>query len=169
MFPEQAKIANVRPIYRKDKREKIKNYRLVSVLSSFAKIYEKWIRESITTFVDKFLSDFLSAYGKAYSTNHVFFKIDRTIGKCVLIASLMIYLLRNSMLMTLVKTAFCSYLKRLKQNVKINNTYSLFKKILSGVRQGSILGSILFNIFIDDLFLWLSTTDLHNFTDDSTI
>ena len=66
-FSEQAIIANVRPIYKKDKREEIKNYRPVSVLSSFSKIYEKFIQESITPFVDKFLSEFISAYRKAYS------------------------------------------------------------------------------------------------------
>ena len=49
-----------------------------------------------------------------------------------------------------------------------NNTYSFFKELLSGVPQGSILGLILFNIFINDLLLWLSTA-LHNFADDNTI
>ena len=61
MSPEQAKIANVRSIYKKDKREEIKNYRSVPVLSSFSKIYGKFIQDSINLFVDKFLSEFISA------------------------------------------------------------------------------------------------------------
>ena len=48
----------------------------------------------------------------------------------------------------------------------INEDYSIAIDI---EREGSILGSILFTIFINNLFLWLSTADLHNFADDNTI
>ena len=64
---------------------------------------------------------------------------------------------------------FYSYLKRRKQNVKISNTHSVFQVLLFGVPQGSILGSLLFNIFINDLNLWITKTDLLNFADDNAI
>ena len=66
-------------------------------------------------------------------------------------------------------TFFYSYLKRRKQSVKINNTHSAFQVLLSGVPQGSILGSILFNIFINDLFYKVKELELHNVADDDTI
>ena len=60
-------------------------------------------------------------------------------------------------------------LKDPNQNVRINNIFSVFQYILLGLPQGSILGLILANIFLNDLFLWIKKLDLNNFSDDNTI
>ena len=62
-----------------------------------------------------------------------------------------------------------SYLSNRKQCVRINNTYSNYQKIIPGVAQGSILGSIFFNLSINDLFFFVSEVSLYNFTDDNTL
>ena len=66
-------------------------------------------------------------------------------------------------------TLFYSYLKNRKQNVKINNTCSIFQILLSGVPQGSILGTILIKVFINDLLMSTKNSELHNFADDNII
>ena len=64
---------------------------------------------------------------------------------------------------------YYSYLKRRKQNVRINNAHSIFQILLSEVPEGSILGPILFNIFMNDLLHWISNSELLNFADDNRI
>ena len=59
-------------------------------------------------------------------------------------------------------------LKGRKENVQINNTYSVFQVLLSWVPQGSILGPILFNIFIN-ILIWIENVELRNFANDNTI
>ena len=68
-----------------------------------------------------------------------------------------------------VVTFVYSYLKRMKQGVKINDIESFIQILLSGVTQDSILGPILFNYLINDLFLFIKDVKLTNFAHENTI
>ena len=186
-FSENAKTVTVRPIFKKGDRAEIKSYRPVSLLNIFTKNYGRFLHENLTNYVDTFLSEFISAYRKSYSPSHVLIRLIENWTKSLdqkkfvvavlmdlpkafdsiphdrLIAKMQAYgFSKNSLVL------FYSYLKRRKQNVKINNTHKIFQILLSEVTQGSILGPILFNIFINDLLFWISNSELLNFADKIT-
>ena len=62
-----------------------------------------------------------------------------------------------------------NYLANCKQITKISSSYSDWSDLVRGIRQGSILGPFLFNLFIYDLFLSITRTNICNFADDNTI
>ena len=74
-FSEGTKIASVRPIFKKNEREKVENYRPVSILNCFSKSYEKNILEQFKLFLNDFLSQFMGAYKVHYSSNHVLIRL----------------------------------------------------------------------------------------------
>ena len=174
-FSDSAKVASIRPIFKgKGERTEMKNCRPVSILNCFSKVYERFIHENLMSSVTNFLSDFISAYRKGCSTNHVLLRLIEN-WKAASDSNL----LTGAVLMDLAKAFDCisydlliaklhaygfnfktltflnSYLRNRKQCVKINNICSDFLKILSGVPQGYIICPILFNIFLNDLFLCL--------------
>ena len=187
-FADNGKTALVRPIYKKKDRQKVENYRPVSILNCFSKIYEKYIHEQFKPFMEGFLSQFISAYRENYSSCHVLTRLienwkdslDKNfvtgavlmdlskafdcIPHDLLIAKLHAYGISLN-----AATFIYSYLKRRKQSVKIDDVFSSFQTLLSGVPQGSVLGPILFNIFLNDLLHILTKSQLYNFADDNTI
>ena len=163
-FPQNAKTAAVWPL---DKGEPVRtverNYRPVSILNTFSKIFEKILKEQLSPFLDKTLSVFIAAHRTAYSTQHVLIKLIEE-WKSRLDNNFIV----GSVLMDLSKAFDCiphdliiaklhaygfdenalvlvySYLKKRKQSVRINNVYSSFQEIVSGVPQGSVLGTFQF-------------------------
>ena len=74
-MPDSAKLASVRSINGKQDRNELKNYRPVIILNCFSKMYEKFLNERLLPFVNRFISEPMSAYKSGYISNHVLIRI----------------------------------------------------------------------------------------------
>ena len=189
IFLSNAKVTCVKPLDKKtEDKHCISNFRLVSILNTFSNIYEKFAQNLLVSNIEEFLSPFLAAYRKSYSTQYVLIrmveewkqnldnnfivgavltdlsKASDCIPHDLFIAKLSAYGLKRDLL-----CYFYSYLKGRKQCDQINNEQSEFDRIISGVPQGSIFGPILYNIILKDFFFFIPKASVHNFVDDNTL
>ena len=187
IFPNALKLADVTPAHKKEERIIKDNYRPVSILPPVSKIFERNMLDQLSSYIDKYLSPFLCGFRKGYSTQYcLIVMIDKwqkamdngkiagalltdlskafdCLNHELLIAKLEVYGLDKSSL-----NYIYSYLTDRKQRIKVNNSYSEWCNIRNGVPQGSILGPLLFNIYINDIFYSISTSDIANYADDNT-
>ena len=143
------------------------NYRPISILPTISKIFEKILFDQINNFFQDKFSKFLCGFRKGFSTQITLLtllkKWQNNLDKKHIIGTLLIDLskaydcIQHDLLLAKLE-AYCfstksllfikSYLKGRKQRVKINSTFSRWLEVNFGIPQGSILGSLLFNIFI---------------------
>ena len=70
-FPELLKTATVSPVFKKEDPLSKENYRPISVVTVFSKIFERYYQSKLLPYFNRIMSDKLSAYRRNYSTQHV--------------------------------------------------------------------------------------------------
>ena len=164
-----------------------KQFRPVSILSNMSKIFERIIFRQISNYMKSFLSKYLCCFRKGYSTQHCLLfmlkKWKRAVDNGKVFGILLTDLskafdcLSHELLLAKLHTygfsisalrLIYSYLANRIKRTKINSSYSSWEEILFGIPQGSVLGTLLFNIFLRDTFFVLSQTDFGSYADDNT-
>ena len=172
VFPDKLKIATVLPIYKKGENYLIENYRPISILSSVSKVFESIIHDQLFGYFTKQKLFYENQYGfrSLHSTEmaalelvdritcamdrrqtslSVFLDLSKafdTLDHQILLNKLEHYGVRDISL-----KLFQTYLSGRNQIVKFNNTVSEQLMIQTGVPQGSLLGPLLFIIYLNDL------------------
>ena len=188
-FPDHWKYANVQPVHKKCNRQIISNYRPISLLPVCSKILEKIVFDHVYSYLseNRLLSKNQSGFRPGDSTIYQlisittniyesFEKYDETRAVFLDISKAfdkvwhegIIHKLKCNGVSGNLLNFLENYLQNRKQRVVLNGTESNWKNIQAGVPQGSVLGPLLFIIYINDLTDNISS-DMRLFADDSSI
>ena len=190
IFPNDMKTAKVIPVFKSGDRLQFSKYRPISLLPQFSKILEKIFNKRLMSFIEnhhvltdrqygfrsnhstllaltEFVEKVTSAIDKQESTIGVFIDLKKafdTVDHKILLSKLQCYGIRG-----LALDWITSYLANRGQYVCYNNSNSELNNIKCGVPQGSILGPVLFILYINDMCEVSKLLNIILFADDTSI
>ena len=189
LFPDPCKLAKLKPIFKKGSRMDPSNYRSISLLPLISKIFEKIVHDQMIYYIAQYniLCKYQSGFKTKHSTDLCLSYLNDQILKGFdngLLTGMILIDLQKAFdtidhyifLEKLKAISFCddtvnwfhSYLNYRAFLVSIENKYSSISKISCGVPQGSILGPLLFLIYVNDMKQAVSS-DLLIYADDSCL
>jgi len=188
-FPSEWKLANVLPLFKRDNRQLKGNYRPVSLLSALGKICEKIVFMRVYSFLEstsffyRLQSGFRPGDSTVLQLTYIVHQIHEAIDRGNEVRTVFLDISKafdrvwhDGLLFKLEKLGiggvllqwFRSYLSGRKQRVVIEGSQSSWKEIKAGVPQGSVLGPLLFLIYINDIANNLDS-DCFLFADDTLL
>ena len=190
IYPECLKSSNVTPVFKKDSKLVVTNYRPISLLSNINKIFEKTLYTRLYSFFElsKVINQNQFGFRKNHSTVHALMKLTDQIYKALdnhqyacgvfldlqkafdtVEHSILLEKLSHYGIRGVVNNLINSYLTDHSQSVSIKGARSRIKKVIHGVPQGSVLGPLLFLIYINDMQHAIRHSTMFHFADDTSI
>ena len=171
VFPDKLKKAQLTTLYKKNDPLLKTNYKPVSVLCIFSKIFEKILEQQLSDFFENIFNPYLCAFRRGHGCQTTLLSLledwRNALEKNQYVAAVLMDLskafdcLPHDILLDKLSaygmftdsvSLLESYLSNRKQQIKINGILSSWSDIQKGVPQGSILVPLLFNVFINDIF-----------------
>ena len=185
-IPQQWKLGEVAPVYKKDCGLDKSNYRPLTILPSLSKVFETLVNARVSPHFENQYHKYVFPYRKHHGCdtavlslteqwkkeldNHnIIGLVSMDLSKAFdtlphnLIVLKLIHYGADKKTVELLK----DYLSNRRQRVKIGNNYSTWQKVTAGIPQGSILGPLLFNIFMNDLAYVIKHSTLSAYADDT--